>query len=329
MTLLLWLILFFSGPSLFPGLFAHDFRSKRDFLPVIVFTTGLVLLLEHILIREKQFTFLSVTRVVRALITQGGALLFSLVTASYLGLLGSYFTGLLVSSTFMIYINRNILKNIVSPFHELKATAAKYKKFPLVDTPSVLISTIANELPVLMIPLFHSDKYIGIYAVAYRLIKAPISIFSTAFFEVYYQKGAELHLSSPEKLQTLFKTTVLKMTIVAGGAGMFVLLAAESIARIYLGSGWGETALVMKIIVFWLVIECTYNSVSASFFITNKVEVLFYLNCVMLLIRIVAMYMARHTPVAMLTSLAITSAITYVINIVCAYKVIQAKNSTY
>jgi len=322
--LLLFLAFVFSPVVLFKQLGLTGIVQGRFYLPLIVFFAGLVLIIEHIFIREKRFFLLSGGRIIRASVAQGGALMFATLTSSYLGLVLSYLLGMVLSSGIMFLMCRDVFKGISVSVRDTLRTMSKYKKFPLIDTPSMLMTTIANELPIIMLTLFHSDTYIGVYAVAFRLIKAPLSIFSTSFFEVYYQKCSELYFSSRNDMLSLFMKTTLKMTVVGLCFLGVVMIFADLISHLYLGDGWSETAVVMRIIAVWIVIECVYNSISASFLVTNKLEVLFSLNCSLLIFRGIVMFCYKETPVSMITSLAISSAGAYLVYFFCAYKVIKA-----
>lgn len=300
-----------------------DITQGMLYLPLIVFMTGLVLISEHVLVREKEFMLLSVTRLSRSILTQGGAWVFAFYTSSYLGLLASYFIGLSLSFFLMFSTNMRFMKQSILSWEDMRSTIVKFKKFPLLDTPSVLITTIANELPIIMMTIYHTEQNIGVYMIAFRLIKAPLSIFSTAFFEVYYQKCSELFLSNRKEVNRLFVRTAMKMGLVSGCFFIIILACANLLSYLYLGNGWSETAVVMRILVVWVAVESVYNSISASFLVTNKLEILFTLNCTLLIVRLIVMYLFRADPMDMLISLSVVSAILYIIYLYCAYHVIK------
>jgi len=312
--------------SMFDFLNAEEVIQHNYFIPLIVFWTGLQLILENLMLQQKRFMKLSIFRVIRTLLSQVGALLLSIIFLNFLGLLISYICSfIIVTICILIYLKFYLRFKDLS-FERIRATIRKYKKFPLVDTPSMFINTISNEMPIYLLTLFHAPEKIGLYAVAFRLLRAPISILGTSFGEAYFQKGSEIFNRSKEDLTPFFLATLKKLTAIAGLLCLVVFFFSNMLVELYLGPHWIEVATIMKILMVWLFFEFLYNPVSTSFLITKRLEVLFALNLSLLVFRTGSMYFFRSSAMQLILALSVTSAVFYIIYILSALFVVKKES---
>ena len=313
--------------SFFNFLNADRVIAYKWFIPVIVFCTGLQLILENLMLQQKQFIKLSAFRVIRIGISQIGALILSLFFVDFLGLLLSYVLSfVIVSALLMIYLKlKNIFKeNSLSNLFEI---FRKYIKFPLVDTPSMLINTISNEMPIFLLTIFHTPEKIGFYTVAFRLLRAPFSVLGSSFSEAYFQKGSEIYNSSKSELTPFFLSTIKKLILIGLVPCLVIFFFANKLVALYLGAEWTEVARIMQILTIWLFFEFIYNPVSTSFLITKRLEILLILNLLLLLFRTAFMYIYKSSSLQLITALSLTSAGFYLIYILSAFLTVKRDKS--
>jgi len=313
--------------SFFNFLNAEKVIDYKWFIPFIVFWTGLQLILENLMLQQKQFIKLSVFRVIRIGISQIGALTLSLIFIDFLGLLLSYiFSFMIVSVLLIIYLKlKNIFKD--NSLSYLVKIFKKYIKFPLIDTPSMFVNTISNEMPIFLLTIFHTPEKIGFYAVAFRLLRAPFSVLGSSFSEAYFQKGSEIYNSSKSDLTPFFLSTIKKLIVIGLIPCLVVISFANKLVELYLGAEWIEVARIMQILTIWLFFEFIYNPISTSFLITKRLEILFILNILLLLFRTVFMYIYKSSAMQLITALSLTSAAFYVIYILSAFLTVKRERN--
>lgn len=313
--------------SFFNFLNAEKVINHKWFIPFIVFWTGLQLILENLMLQQKQFMKLSVFRVVRIGISQIGALVLSLIFMDFFGLLLSYILSfIIVSFSLIIYLKlKNFFKD--NSFRYLFKIFKKYIKFPLIDTPSMLVNTISNEMPIFLLTIFHTPEKIGFYAVAFRLLRAPFSVLGSSFSEAYFQKGSEIYNDSKTELTPFFLSTIKKLMVIGLVPCLVVIFFANRFVELYLGAEWIQVAQIMQILTIWLFFEFIYNPISTSFLITNRLEILFVLNILLLIFRTISMYIYRDSAMQLITVLSLVSASFYVIYILSAYLTVKRETN--
>ena len=191
----------------------------------------------------------------------------------------------------------------------------------------MLVNTISNEMPIFLLTIFHTPEKIGFYAVAFRLLRAPFSVLGSSFSEAYFQKGSEIYNDSKTELTPFFLSTIKKLIVIGLVPCLVVVFFANRLVELYLGAKWIQVAQIMQILTIWLFFEFIYNPISTSFLITNRLEILFVLNILLLIFRTISMYMYRDSAMQLITVLSLVSACFYMIYIISAYLTVKRETN--
>ncbi len=148
------------------------------------------------------------------------------------------------------------------------AAAKRYKQFPIFSTWSGLFNTAGTQLPPLMFAAFFSAGAAGLYALANRILKLPMTILGSAIGQVYFSD-----LSAAKHNGTLANKVevgaIALMQLSLPGAAVFMVLAPDLFAWIF-GENWrvaGEIALWM---VPWIVFQFISSPLSVVYFVLEK-----------------------------------------------------------
>lgn len=296
----------------------------RLLLPPLIFSSATLQALQALLLRRQRYRQLAAYDVVRSFVSNGGALLLSVVLTNFMGLLSAYVASFLIVSV-LIVVTEQILRGGTLNRTTLIRVASKYKKFPLFETPSLVANTISNELPVYFLSVYQTADHapIGLYMLALRVMRMPLGLITTSVSQAYFEHGAALYREAPEKLASEFVVVVRRMALGLGGAFLLGAGLAPWVMAFVFGKEWVEAGVFVQILAFWLYSEYIYNPISATFRITQKVDVLLGLNVALLAVRFVAMYLFRDDVLEMLWALSLSSAGMYVIYIGVAYTMIR------
>ncbi len=134
---------------------------------------------------------------------------------------------------------------------EIKKIMKSYKDFPIFSTPAGLANRLSNDLPVFVLGALFSPAIVGFYAIAMRILNAPVNVCSNSIRKVYNQRVAAQRNEGAPLLGAYLK--VLALCIGLGVVPLGVLYVYGSdIVVIFLGEKWAEAGVYTEIIIPWL-----------------------------------------------------------------------------
>ena len=128
-------------------------------------------------------------------------------------------------------------------------------------------------------------------------------------------------------MMPFFLSTIKKLIVIGLVPCLVVVFFANRFVELYLGAKWIQVAQIMQILTIWLFFEFIYNPISTSFLITNRLEILFVLNILLLIFRTISMYMYRDSAMQLITVLSLVSACFYMIYIISAYLTVKRETN--
>lgn len=130
----------------------------------------------------------------------------------------------------------------------LMSVAKKFKKFPLYDAPSTLLSFASFNLPIVILLSFYTKGQLGCYSMVLQLLLMPISVVGAAIGSVYYQRISENGTSDGIRTET---QNLLKIVIwLSSLPTIFFCLGGDWLLVKFLGNKWqtaGGMALCLSI----------------------------------------------------------------------------------
>ena len=127
---------------------------------------------------------------------------------------------------------------------------AEYQEFPRYSLPTALLRSLFQNFPILMLSYLFSPAIVGFYALSNRLVKMPVALFSDSFRRVFLQKISEMLNAGRSIEKALLKTTLF---LAVGGACCFlpIVLYAEELFALLLGSAWAPAGVYTAILTPW------------------------------------------------------------------------------
>lgn len=235
-------------------------------LPLGVLLTGVYNVLNYWAVRNKSFGDIASTRITQSLATLvvqilgfkfgGIALLFGQASGQGVG---------------SLRLARSALK-----YEELKAwswqgvwqAAKRYRQFPLFSTGSGLLNTAGTQLPPLIFAALFSASAAGLYALANRILRLPMTVLGAAIGKVYFSNLADAHRES--RLSGLVETGVeslLKLALPAAAA--FMVIAPDLFALVF-GEDWRISGKIALWMTPWLLFQFIGAPLSTVYFVLEK-----------------------------------------------------------
>lgn len=265
------LLKLFQGPLLH-WLKATELEPYLWLVAPAVFVSGAFVALNYWNSRTRRYRRLSIARIISSLAivcVQFGAGLTgyayggSLIAAS---IVGSGASALILGA--QIWRDDGpMIRESIDP-REMAVEAARYKKFPLLDSWSSLLNVISWQLPTFLLSAFFSASVVGYYALGMNVLQLPMSLIGSAIGQVFFQRAAEAKFEGT--LAKIVEDTFLRLCLV----GIFPILLLASIGRelfiVVFGPTWAEAGTFVQILALWIFFVFITSPICALFSVLER-----------------------------------------------------------
>lgn len=230
--------------------------SLANIFPLMVLFvgfTGLWNLLNYWLIRNKEFNRISTFQ----LALSGG----NVVSKYALGKAGFLHTGLVWGAVVgqIIAVTSCLMgksRHLLTPlFHTSRqdtiSMARTYRKYPLYSLPRVLLNSINNNLPILLLTPVFGTAQLGLFGMAVTLSFRPINMVVSSFYQVFLQHNTDKVHHHKSIVSTLRRFT-LYTALVTLPCFTLLYFILPSLTAWLLGEEWRTTGEYIRWMLPWL-----------------------------------------------------------------------------
>ena len=310
-TVIFGILFLLAGDQILELLKKSELSNLTGLIVTGIFFNGVYLSVQYLYIRSKRFGGLSRNRIVEASATGGGSVILGFLKFDYMGMFISKIAGVVVASLLIFKtIGLDTFKNTTA--EDIRAVVKKYKKFPLVNTPMVLLNTLSLELPVFMMSIFFDAKIVGLFALSRRVLSIPLNMVAKSVSQVYLQAASEAYNYDKSKLLDIYNNTVKKLMLIGIIPAVLALLSPWIFEYLF-GAEWIDSGVFLQLMVFWLYFQFVNHPVSTTFSIIDKQEVALWLVIGTIIFKFVTMYYFSYDPFIMVLALSVVSGIFYIL----------------
>jgi len=226
-------------------------------LPVSVFLYGLQTSLLSWNVRNKRFGRITISKISLALANK-----VVLIGAGFSGFAttGSLIMGGIVSSMTMNGVlggriwqeSGQLFKHSIR-WHDMVQGVKRYRKFPMYNLWTDLISRFAGLVVVFLLTSYFSKSAVGYYGLGVAVLSIPATFIGSSIGEVFYQKAAAARYedSKASVVESLFKQMTWMSML------LFLLLAVigDSVFAFVFGAKWSEAGVYGQILSFSIFIN--------------------------------------------------------------------------
>ncbi|MDN5062707.1 oligosaccharide flippase family protein [Aliarcobacter butzleri] len=155
----------------------------------------------------------------------------------------------------------------------------KYKNTFHYSLPTAFINSISLNMIVFILGLLYSPVLLGLYFMATRIVNAPLSVFSSAYSNIFNEK-----ISNSTSKQKLYINSFLLNLSVSIIVLTPFLLYGEDIFGFIFGDSWRESGNMIKILAPLIILNFSVGSISGIFSIFLKNEIVFIWQIIYILI---------------------------------------------
>jgi O-antigen/teichoic acid export membrane protein len=285
-------------------------------LGVGVLSGGLSTALVGWAIRSKTYSEIVANR-----LTQSGTLVaaqvgLGVVGAGAPGLFGGALIGSLVASTRLAVAawrrGASIFRHVTR--RGIGAAASRYRRFPLLTSPSILLNALGLEAAVLVIVALYGTDVGGHFALAQRVIQLPVTVVGVAIAQVYFAEAAQVARERPGDLRRLFWRTTRALIATALVPSVVGGLAAPFLFGPIFGDAWVEAGRFVAILapMYFLIFVTSPTGATLDILERQDLRLLREIVRLILIGGIVLLAInLRLTPTAAVVAVSVAGCLTY------------------
>lgn len=210
-------------------------------IPLVIIFAGIMQVTEQWLIRTNQFSINAKASFLQSIITNGSKVGIGLVYPAATVLVVIQAMGNGIKAFIMVMFSRK-KKYKESIDHEeeklsIAQLAKKHIDFPIFRAPEVFLSSISQNLPVLLLSSLFGPAAAGFYNVGRIVLGLPSRLIGQSIGDVFYPRISEA-ANNGENLNKLIK----KATLALGGIGIIpfglIILFGPFLFEFVFGEGW-------------------------------------------------------------------------------------------
>jgi O-antigen/teichoic acid export membrane protein len=232
-------------------------------MPLSVFLVSVERSFSSWLARKTAFRWIAINRILQASSTSvsqiaagllgiaGSALIYAQLIGHFVGLVGAC-----SASRFNGWAARGALQK-----EQLKAEAFRHISYPRFMVPGSLANETASQLPILILAGYYGGESVGYFAMAQRILTAPVSLVTSAIGEVFRVEAASRFREFGDCLKLYRRNFAIMAT-----AGIVLVvpfaLAGPWIFAIVFGERWrpsGQIAVTLSIMMYFQLIALPFG----------------------------------------------------------------------
>lgn len=223
--------------------------------PLAVASNGVAQTLQAWCIRQKRFRLTSASQLARSTAIGAGQVALGYTGAIQMGLAAGMVFGEVVAAGTMI----RALREVNGPARQwwrtsrrrLATAILRYKDFPIYATPQNVLNAVSQGLPVLLLAHFFGVATAGYYALAVRLLQAPMNLVLSPLRQVFFQKATETYNAGGDLLR-LHRLSTAALFALGVIPALLLFFLAPTLFAWFLGEAWRTAGEYGRWLVLWL-----------------------------------------------------------------------------
>lgn len=216
------------------------------------------------------YKLISSVTVIKSFVNNSIMVISGLLNAGVIGLVSSQVISSLAGfGRQSIDLRQNLHKIKEINYSSLKESLQKYKRQPIFNASSALVTTSIYSSINLFIKSVYSTHQLGLYSFSYRILGIPFSVVSANVARIFFESAVKERKNSGDYKKTFRHTfAILCFTIIP----MIFLLAlmAPWVFSIVFGAEWMSAGVYVRLLAPMFAIRLIAESLTTSFIVSNK-----------------------------------------------------------
>lgn len=290
-------VIYFVANPLAQWMNEPSMKSYFMFVIIGLFGAGFYQILNSWSVRKKYFKQLARTRYTQSIGQVVSQLGFSLLHIGPSGLIAGEILGRFggVISQWKLWRKDVKEQNIEVTAADLKESAYRYRRFPMLSLASNVLNSIGLYLPMIMIAAYYGPHTAGLMALGQRILGSPMTLIMTSFRHVYLSESSEYVNVAPEKMYPLFLKTVRNVFLLGLLIIIVIVLLGPAAFGFLFGSEWEQTGELIRILSIMYLSQFVANSVGTTIDVMERQDLHLYRELIRTTIIIGALLLGELT----------------------------------
>ena len=232
--------------------------------PLVLLINGLFILGGYNANRHLEYKLMAKSKLIQAIVMISINLILGFIGVGFVGLLMGNILGLLIAFIFIVYKQRNVLRNLNFRLTKRKyVLARRYIDYPVYNASTGILDGITVGLPIFFLAHYFSADIVGYYALVVRVMNAPIGFISTAVSQINLKKVVDLVNSGNLVEPYLHKVAAILFLLALFPVSVLILYGPELFSLIF-GENWIEAGRYAQILSWSLIVQFVASTLSST-----------------------------------------------------------------
>ena len=255
---------------------------------MVVFFIGAYNTLNFYFLKQEKLKEISISEIEKSLIFVNIQLLFPLFKSGVFGLL----LGKIISTIytpFYLYFNSDLnwknvkVKNMLLMFK-------KYIDFPKYTSPAILLNNLGSNGINLLIPVFYSTLFLGLYSMMSKVMLAPFTFIGNSISQTYLKEIT----SGTENSYKISRNIILKLLGISVLGYGFSFFFIEDLFHFVYGEQWRMAGTFAKYLIPYFILKFVASPLTSIHTAFEKQKLSLTLQLVMFLLSIGALFFCYY-----------------------------------
>jgi O-antigen/teichoic acid export membrane protein len=306
--------------------FLGDTALKSDLwlIPLVAYLSAVVQVLIYLHIRKRSYRFLSQNTILQSVTSSGTQITVPLLGIGYSGLLLSLVFSPLVATIFLIRPIRSAFSRI--SLKQIHSTLREYKQYPMYGTPVALVNSAVSPIIIWYIFRSFGAEVAGLYALALRVLAAPISVIKESVRKVFWGEILAVLRERPNDAIPLFYSVMWKLLVLGVPVVALAFLYGEPVVAYVFGEQWRNAGYIVAVLSPMLAISLATTSL-ANFSMIGRPQLGLLWAVLQLSSIAILIYLSNYSDMhfrVFIAAYSVTMIATYVIQVAIWHGAVQA-----
>lgn len=297
-------------------------------LGISIFINALYQIGTYMSLRNRGFKAISIINIVNVGFSILFQYIFSLTELKDIGLIVGYMIGTLVAMVCLFVYNRQTLKldfkksNLyLGIFKVLK----RYKNFPFVNLPAMLVNLLANQMPQLLLNTF-GQSVVGYFSMSQKVLGSPVTLFSTSVSHVFKERASSDYRNKGN-CRPIFVKTFKSLFLISIVPFILLFIFAPTIVPIIFGAEWVEAGVYIRALTLMYFFKFTVSPLSYVIVIAEKQKLNLLLQVILLVLTAGSIYygISQNNPLSSVIFYSISYSMVYFLFFLVSFKLSKGK----
>ncbi|OZM57483.1 hypothetical protein CIB95_08495 [Lottiidibacillus patelloidae] len=260
-------------------------------------------------IRTETFKNISITKLNQSTIQVLSQIILGFNKLGKTGLLIGDVIGRLVAGitiTILSFRHEKALLKEVS-WHQIRKTASRYRRFPMLSSGSALLNSVSLQLPALLLTAFYGPIVVGLYILAQRILGLPIAIIGGAVSEVYLAEASKINKSDERAIRHLFWKTFKSIALISVVFITTLAVFAPPLFAFVFGDEWKQAGVYLQLLAIMYFFQFVSAPVGSNIPVFERQDFHLYREVIRILLLLITLVFANWLNVTATTAILMLS----------------------